>query len=284
VHPLSIALVLLSAVAHVGWNLQVKRSPQPSLYTWWLQITGAALLLPLALWRAWPFSVPPAGWACVAGTGLIYVGYYSLIALSYRREDLSRAYPIARGVAPLGTAALGVLVHREHPSLPGWLGILAISLGVFFLAFPAERKGVLRLAGVLAAVGVGLCTAAYSAVDKAGVRQVDPALYFMLTNSTAALGLGLLLSRRHEWRDFAAEAGRGGPGLLGAAMLSVGGYVTVLYVLRTEPVSYVVAIRSVAVLLSVLAGTRLLGEADAARRLGAGALIVLGIGAIAVGG
>jgi hypothetical protein len=64
----------------------------------------------------------------------------------------------------------------------------------------------------------------------------------------------------------------------------VGGYATILFVLRAEPVSYVVALRSVSVLFSVLAGTRLLGEEGVAQRLGAAALIVLGIGAIAVTG
>jgi drug/metabolite transporter (DMT)-like permease len=54
--------------------------------------------------------------------------------------------------------------------------------------------------------------------------------------------------------------------------------------LRTEPVSYVVPLRSVSVLLSVLTGARFLGEKGSPLRLGAAALIVLGITAITLFG
>jgi len=285
VHPLAVGLILLSAVAHVAWNYQIKRSPAPAVYAWWVMAIGAALLAPLALWRSWPVRVPPAGWACVAATGLLYAAYFALIARSYDREDLSRAYPIARGVAPLATAVWGVLFYREAPTLGGWLGIAGVSLGVLALAQPARWPGKgLPAAGVLAAAGVGLCTSGYSAVDKTGVRLVDPLLYIVLTFTAGAVAQGLTLWPRHGWPAFAAEARRGRTGLTAAAACSIGGYLLVLEVLRTAPVSYVVPLRSFSVLLSVFAGARLLGEQDSRRRLAAAALIVLGICAIALAG
>jgi drug/metabolite transporter (DMT)-like permease len=292
-HPVAVGLVLVSAVLHVAWNYQVKRSPAPVLYTWWIQVLGALILAPIALWRTWPVSIPWGGWACVAGTGLLYVAYFGLIAQSYRREDLSRAYPIARGVAPLATALLGVLFHGERPSLAGWLGIALISLAVFGLGSTAagpkradKTKGhdSLPLAGILAAVGVGLCTSGYSAIDKQGVQWVPPVLYIVLTFAMGALLQGATLWRRHGWRAIHAEARRGGAWLLGAAAFSSSGYLIVLEVLRTAPVSYVVPLRSVSVLLSVLAGAHFLSEGATGYRLIAAAMIVLGITAIAVGG
>jgi drug/metabolite transporter (DMT)-like permease len=285
-HPLAVGLVLLSAVTHIYWNYQIKRSPAPALYTWWLQVTGAALIAPFAVWAARPLSVPLAGWFCVAGTALLYGGYFTFIARSYDHEDLSRAYPIARGVAPAATAAWGVLFHRESPSLAGWLGIGAICLGVFLLSMPVLRGIGKRLpvAGIVAAIGTGLCTSAYSAVDKAGVQYVHPVLYITLTFAAGAFVQGLFLARSFDRRAFGAEARRGGPRLVLAATLSVGGYLLILIVLRTEPVSYVVPLRSVSVLLSVLAGAHLLGEKDSLSRLGAAVLIVMGISAIAIGG
>jgi drug/metabolite transporter (DMT)-like permease len=285
VHPVAVGLVLLSAITHVAWNYLVKRSPAPAIYAWWVMAIGAALLAPLAVWRAWPVWVPPAAWACVAATGLLYAGYFTLIARSYDREDLSRAYPIARGVAPLATAVWGVLFYREAPSLGGWLGIGGVSLGVLALAQPAVQRGKgLPASGVLAAVGVGLCTSGYSAVDKAGVRLVDPMLYIVLTFAAGAVAQGIVLWPRHNWRAFAEEARRGRAGLPAAAAFSIGGYLLVLEVLRTAPVSYVVPLRSFSVLLSVFAGARLLGEQEGLRRLAAAALIVLGISAIALAG
>jgi drug/metabolite transporter (DMT)-like permease len=284
-HPAAVALVLLSAAAHVYWNYQVKRSPAPEICSWWIMALGAAMGAPLVLWLAWPLEVPPVGWACVTATGVLYAAYFFMIALSYRSEDLSRAYPIARGVAPVATAAWGVLYHQEQPSLAGWAGILGISLGVMLLAFPRLRseRG-LPVPGLLAAVATGLCTSVYSAVDKEGVKHVDPVAYICLTFAAGAVIQGLILLRGCGWRTFADEGRRMGLGLYAAAGASLGGYLLVLWVLRTEPVSYVVPVRSVAVLLSVLTGVRLLGEKRGTARLAAAGLILAGICLIAVGG
>ncbi|MBI3912322.1 MAG: EamA family transporter [Armatimonadetes bacterium] len=290
-HPIAVGFVLLSAIGHVCWHCQVKRSPAPVIYTWWLMALGALLFAPLAVWLAWPLSLPPIGWYCIGATGLFYAGYYSLMAHSYEREDLSRAYPIARGVAPLATVAWGVLFHGEHPSLAGWLGITGVSIGVLALGYASLREGkstVPKAFGILAAVGTGLCTSGYSAVDKEGVKHVHLLLYIVLTFAAGALVQGALLWLGRGWRVFAAEASRlrrdAGAGLPFVAALGLGSYLLILWVLRTEPVSYVVTVRSVAVLLSVFAGTRWLGERGAGSRLAAAALIVAGITAIAVGG
>jgi drug/metabolite transporter (DMT)-like permease len=64
----------------------------------------------------------------------------------------------------------------------------------------------------------------------------------------------------------------------------MGGYLLVLWVLRTQPVSYVVPVRSVSVLFSVLAGARLLGEEAGWTRALAATLVLAGIAAITLGG
>lgn len=284
-HPVAVGLILLSAVAHVFWNYQVKRSAQPAICTWWLLVIGAGMLAPLAVWLAWPISVPAIGWLCVAGTGVFYAGYYSFIARSYEHEDLSRAYPIARGVAPVATAAWGVLFIRESPSAAGWIGIAGVSLGVLALAWPAVRGGkALSSSGVLAAVATGLCTSGYSAVDKTGVQHVHPALYIVLTFAAGALAHGAQLRSCHGWGVFAAEFRRGGVRLVLAAVVAIGGYLLVLEVLRTEPVSYVVPLRSVSVPLSVLVGAQMMGERQALPRFAAALLILIGIASIALAG
>ncbi|HZO89663.1 MAG TPA: DMT family transporter [Chthonomonadaceae bacterium] len=284
-HPLAILLVLVSAGLHVFWNYQIKRAAHPALYSWWIQVYGALLCAPIGLWLAWPVSVPAVGWYCVAGTSLFYAGYYTLIAYSYRREDLSRAYPIARGVAPAATAAWGVLFFREHPSPLGWIGIAAICLGVLALAWPMLRGGTaaLPMMGILAAIGTGLCTSGYSAVDKAGVQHVQPVLYITLTFAAGAITQGALLWPGHSWRAFAREARRGGAGLLLAATAGVSGYLMILILLQHHaPVSYVVPLRSFSVLISVFVGARYLRETAGIPRFAAAALILLGIASIAL--
>ena len=284
--PAAVGLVVLSAFAHVYWNFVLKRSGAPVLCAWWIMAAGAAAGAPLALWLHWPPRVPMAGLLCALGTGALYALYFWLIGLSYRSEDLSRAYPIARGVAPLVTALWGVLFFHERPTALGWTGIMAIVLGVAALAMPPTAAARIPLTGVAAAVATGLCTSAYSALDKLGVQLIPPALYIVLTFTVGAavLGAGAMLGSRCRWRDFAAERHRLGPSLYAAALASMGGYLLVLNVLRTEPVSYVVPVRSVSVLLSVLAGSQLLGEARGWSRTAAAAVVLLGIAAIARAG
>ncbi|MGQ9523706.1 MAG: EamA family transporter [Armatimonadota bacterium] len=282
----AVLLVILSAAAHIYWNWQVKRSPDPGAYAWWLQLLGSLIFAPVGVLTTWPPHVPHAGWLCVAGTGMLYGLYYMLIAASYEREDLSSAYPIARGVAPAATVAAGVLIFHERLTPFGWAGALMICAGVLAISVSSvdTRSRTLRWTGIAAAVGTGLVCAGYSAVDKRGVQLVQPALYISLTFAAGAFFQGCALILCGGRRRLAKEAARAGVGVLPSALLNAGGYVLVLTVLRTQPVAYVVPLRSVSVLLSVLVGSTLLGEGRGWARFPAAVLIATGITAIAFGG
>jgi len=112
-----------------------------------------------------------------------------------------------------------VLFHHEHPSPAGWLGIAAISAGVFMLAGSGLRgkQRALPFIGVLAAVATGLCTSGYSAVDKEGVQSVHPALYIVLTFTAGAMTYGALLRRTGSGARFRKTLRPGGFGLLATA-------------------------------------------------------------------
>lgn len=280
-HPAALALVLLSAATHVYWNAQVKRSPAPVLATWWVQAIGVVLFGPAALAAAG--VVPAVGWVCVAASGVLYAAYFLLIAHCYRHDDLSRGYPIARGVAPAITALAAAIGLGERPSLIGWSGIVGVSVGVVWLAV-APGAGKIPRAGLLAALGTGGCTAAYSAVDKIGASTVAPVTYLVLAYGVSGLIQLPLMRRAYRREALLAELQRDGWGLTLAAIACLGGYLLVLFALRLAPVSYVVPLRSVSVLLSIVVGERVLGEVAAKARLPAAILIVAGMAAIALGG
>jgi drug/metabolite transporter (DMT)-like permease len=286
VSPWAVALVLLSAAAHAYWNLEVKRSPQPALYVWWLMLLGAALFTPVALCLAWPPAVPPLGWACVAATGGIYAAYFSFIAHSYGQEELSRAYPIARGVAPAAAALLGILLFHERPTIVAGVGILAISCGIVALVAPTSGTGEARVSwrGIVFAAATGLCSAAYGAVDKLGVRLVHPALYIILTYAVGVSVNGVTLRPWKRRAELLGELRRGGVRLAIAGLLSVGSYLLILLLFQTERLSYVLPLRSVSVLLSIWMGRQLLGEGAGLRRYAAGGVILAGMVSIALGG
>jgi drug/metabolite transporter (DMT)-like permease len=62
------------------------------------------------------------------------------------------------------------------------------------------------------------------------------------------------------------------------------GYLLVLTALREAPLSYVVPLRSMSVLLSVIAGAAFLKEGAVAWRVAAACLVALGVAAIALSG
>lgn len=281
-----VGLVLLSAVAHVFWNLHLKRSASPIPTSWWLQAYGALLAAPVGLALAGPVTVSPRAWACVALSGALYAAYYFFISFSYRSEDLSRAYPIARGVAPAATVLWGGLFFGEHPTPGGWAGIAAIVLAVFLILAPDLRTGALRLSarGLMAAVATGICTSLYSAVDRQGVMAVHPAIYLPLAYGAGALAEAPLLLMRHSVRDVLRAGRVGGWPLVVAGGFSSLGYLLVLTALREAPLSYVVPLRSTSVLLSVIAGAAFLKEGAVAWRVAAACLVALGVAAIALSG
>lgn len=283
--PESVVLVLLSAAVHVYWNHQVKCSKDPVVFTWWLQALGGLIFLPVGILTAESTRIPAPGWLCIAGTGLIYGAYYSFIAYSYRREDLSCAYPIARGVAPVAGVLLGLLVYREAPSALGITGVALICLGVAALSVSSiKAKGSsLSLPGIAAAVATGICTAGYSAVDKFGVQLVHPILYISLTFLAGAAAQSWLVLSMRNRGVLLKFLRQNSPSLLSSAVLATAAYLVILYVLRTEPVSYVVPLRSVSVVMSVLVGSRFLSEDVGLLRLPAAFAVLLGISALASG-
>src|SRR5712691_291669 len=105
------AAVLFAAACHAAWNATIKRGLDPLATTVLISIGAAAvsgLLLPVVGWpagAAWPW--------CVASV-LIHLVYFAALIESYRAGDMGQVYPIARGAAPLMTAAGTALLIGER--------------------------------------------------------------------------------------------------------------------------------------------------------------------------
>ena len=121
-------------------------------------------------WAAWPWLLTSV---------VIHLVYFASLIESYRTGDLGQVYPIARGSAPLMTAAATTLFVGETLRVVGWIGILALVVGVLLLSMRGGRK----LAEIdRRAIGFALFTAlticAYSVVDGLGARlSANPNAY-----------------------------------------------------------------------------------------------------------
>jgi drug/metabolite transporter (DMT)-like permease len=275
---LGVTLAVLGAgLLHASWNALLKSSGggDPLLDTATV-VAGSTVCSLVAL----PFVPIPlaAAWPMALASSVIHFGYYITLAHAYRTGDLSFAYPLMRGTAPLLVALLGMLFLRELPSLQVAIGILLISAGIFSIAF-AQRHHHPRAAVYWALANAGII-AVYTLVDGAGARASGSALGYVLWLTFlegAAFLVWIRASRgpasvgymRVQWRR----------GLLGG-FCSVAAYGIVLWAMTRAPVAAVAALRETSVLFAAIIGTVLLKEGFGLARLAGAASVVAGVAAL----
>jgi drug/metabolite transporter (DMT)-like permease len=273
---LALALVLLAALLHAGWNALLK-SGTDGLTTMTamngatiLAMAPALLLLPLPAASAWPW---------LAGGVALHAVYRLLLIEGYRRGDLGQVYAIGRGSAPLLVALGAAFVADEWPRPLALAGIGLVSAGI--LATSRFRPSRLGAATLATALGVGLMIACYSIVDGTGARVSGHALAYIAWLEFCSAWptiLYYLVRRGPRWRIGAGETARAAA----AGLVSVIGYGTVLWAMTLAPLAVVSALRETSVLFAVLIGHFALGEPLGARRLAAGGAICLGAALLAL--
>lgn len=279
-------VVLAAAALHAGWNTLLKLRVRagvaipfdPMVSTLLLGI--AASLVSILCLPATGLPAAPS-WPYAATSAVIHIAYYLLVGAAYRAADLSAAYPITRGTAPMGSALLATLLLGEALSPQAWFGIAAICAGVVGLAATALRRGGLTPAGLgFAGANAGIVML-YTLVDGQGARlSANPAGYTLLMEALCGpmLVVPLLLtlrSRKETGLAAALAEGRWWRALLGAGM-SIAAYAAALWAMTRAPIGTVAALRETSVLLGVLLGALVLRERIGPSRWAAAGVIVAG--------
>lgn len=277
---LALLLVLAAALAHATWNLLLKSSGRPLIYTWNICVAGTIATLPMAFYVLAGSTVSLTGWGFFLGTAIIHAFYFALLALAYEHGDMSLVYPLARGMGVALTPIGAVLLLGEHISLPQGLGIGGIVLGLLILQIPADfsRQTLAAhfrpAAGLIFAVVTGVTIATYSLWDKVGVSHVPPLLYVTGAFLGPAIAMSWLLRRRV---DALMGAWRASPLTMGAgAVLSPLAYSLALVALSFAQVSQVAPLREVGVVIGTILGITLLNEPSPVPRIGGAVVIALG--------
>jgi len=283
VSPFVLALIMAAAVMHAAWNVLLKTSGDPLLTSGRAMLAGSAIAAPLAV-IAWfavgQPAIPIEAVALGVLSGCIEVVYLVLLAGAYRRGDLSVVYPIARGTAPLLSVSAGVILLGEHLGPFGAAGVAALLTGILVVQRPWRfiRGGRAAEAAVPWALATGFAIAAYSTVDRVGVRLIAPWLFAAILFPVGAIGLAIFIRAR------------GTRGVIGAApswrratlagVLAVGTYVLVLGAYALAPLAVVAPLRESAIVLVSGWSAFRLREAstgrDAAVRILAAVLVVGG--------
>jgi len=266
-------LVLLGAFLHASWNAVVKSSRDKFLDIA-LVTGGAALLSALIL----PFlPVPaPASWVYAAASVVIHIGYFALVAAAYRAGDMSFAYPLMRGTAPLlVTIASGPLIG-EYLGLGAWTGVLLISAGVLGMTVVHRAPGTGGMRAASPALANAMVIAAYTVIDGAGVRlSGHAAAYTMWVFLATALPLVAWAALRRG-SDLAAHLrDRWHFALIGGAC-TLGAYVLTLWAMTQAPVALVAALRETSILFGTALSALVLKERFGWTRHAAAAVMVSG--------
>lgn len=249
----ALALTLLAAGLHAGWNLLVKASDD-QLVAAWTVVAGAAMLaLPVLAFTGPP---DPSVWDLILISTIVQVAYVLMLAAAYRIGDLSFVYPLARGSSPVLVAVAGVAFLGDEISALGWLGVLTVTAALTLLAWRRTDRS-----GLWAALATGLMIAVYTSIDAGAVRQQGEALSvigaeFVLLGLVLGLvvlalrGPGAMLGMvKADWRKAAI-----GSVATGAA------YMLVMVAALSAPVGLVSGVREISVLIAVIASRLLLHE------------------------
>jgi len=268
----SVALIVLGAgLVHAVWNALAKGFRDPFVSFALINLATAVICL-----AAWPVIgvARAAAWPFLGLSTCCHLGYQFFLMASYRRGDFSQSYPIARGAAPVFVSLGGLVVAGEHLGVRGVFGVAAIVVGITSLAL--YRGAASTRSHVAWALATGAAIAVYSVVDGLGVRHAHSASRYavaLFALQAVIWVVGVAVTRGWSWWP------RGGPVAVGAAagVLSMAGYLTVLWAQLRAPLGEVSALRETGVLWAAVIGAVIFKERPLRQVVGPAAIVVVGV-------
>lgn len=265
-----LALVLLAALFHASWNAMLKAAENPLALATRAVTWGAAVSVPpiaaVWFWQARP-GLAPIGWLIVAASAGLELLYFITLSAAYRRGELSVVYPIARGTAPLLAVAVGLLILGERLQLAALAGIACLLAGIWAVRRPAKDTSAL-----VPAIATGVLIAAYSSLDRIGVRLGPPWLYGWLL----WLFIAVLLQLFSRLTQLPGAQITNDPGTaLIVGVLMTAAYFPILFALSVAPLAIIAPLRESAIVLVTAWGIWRLQERRGAWVRIAGALGIL---------
>lgn len=291
--PLSILLILISALIHSSWNFFTKRGNFPVEFFFWVFLWGVILYLPFfigfGLLPSFLLDAPAKLWWVVIPSGIFETIYFICLIKAYQVGDLSLIYPISRS-APLFTQIWAILFIGEVLSGRGFAGIGLVMAGLFVISskgflslktsLPSNR---FNIRPYLLALSAAIASSVYSVIDKVGVQIIHPVYYLWLINLLMTIFTGFYLlfwrevSLRKVWRESKKE-------ILTIVILQNAAYLLVLMAMQMSKVSYVVAFRQVGALFGVGMGVFFLKESHWKNRMTGAFILTMGLVLIGLAG
>ncbi|MEO8723794.1 MAG: DMT family transporter [Sphingobium sp.] len=270
---IGILLALVSSVTTASAHALLKAGKDKLAVRAMIGVVGTVALAPVCFLVALPTSdlLP---WLFAASA--LHTTYQLVLIRSYEASDFAVAYPVARGVAPVATAILGVTLLGDQITFGGIIGVSLVSAGILMIAVGRS----IATSGLVAAGIAGVLTTAYTIVDAHAIRLAPAAMtfvaWFFLLDGLIMFPIFAIL-RRGRVASLLHSEGRQG---LMAGLTSLVSFGSALMALRLAPVGIVSALRETSVVFGMLIAAFVLRERVDRRR--AGAAVVIAAGAVLI--
>jgi len=235
-------------------------------------VVAVAAFAPVALvvgrvdWSVWPYLV---------ATGVFELAYFALLAAAYRRLELSVVYPVARGSAPVLVLLIGVAALGKSTSWGQVAGVCLVGMGVLLVS--GLKRADPR--GIAFGLVIASCIAAYTLIDKRGIRYASPIAYLELL----MLGPALIYAAAmvHVKGRATLRAQVTWPTCL-AGLATFVAYAVVLAALKLASAASVAAVRETSVLFATVLAGVYLKERVGPERLSGAVLVVAGVAVLSL--
>lgn len=260
---------------HAVTNALIKTSGDPLITRGFMSAVAAAAMLPLLAFVDPP---GPEAWPILLASVPVHTAYSFLIAAAYRRGDLSAVFPVARGISPLGVAALALLVGVGRPGWGQLAGVAIVCMGILLIAAGTGVRRNQGGAGAMAyACATGIVVAAYTYLDAIGLRAAGTLASYIvwlvvLDGSLTAAAIGV--TRRAAIKGFLLEHWKRSTA---AALFGLVNFVLAMVALGLGSIVEIAALRETSVIFAAFVGARYLGESYGRRRMLAAALVAAGV-------
>lgn len=287
---LSLFLILISAIIHPLWNILLKRGEDKVIFYFHIHLVFT-VFFSFILFIFPVRQININGWFLIILSSLMHFFYQIFLCRTYELGDISLTYPIVRS-SPIFVAILGLIFLNELPSAIALLGIVMIIIGAqiinlekfsiseFFKPLKKQNRIILVFAALTA-----LFSAFYSIIDKKGVLDINPILFFYLFFAFSGLFFGIYgLFFKEKRKNFMRILIQDKHKIILASILEFTSYILILYAFRLSKVAYVVALRQLSVIFGVAFSTYFLKEKYTGVRAVASVIIFIGTFLITVFG
>jgi len=269
-----VLLALLSSITTALAHALLKAGKDKLAVRALIGAVGTSALFPFCLFVPLP-TLQMLPWLAIAS--VLHTTYQLVLIRAYDANDFAVAYPVARGIAPIATAILGVTLLGEHITIAGLFGVGMVSGGILLIAVGRS----IAVTGLIAASVAGLLTTAYTVVDAHTIRLAPVAMtfvaWFFLLDGIIMIPI-FAFARRGRVMSLLRSEGRQG---LMAGLTSLISFGAALFALLFAPVGIVAALRETSVVFGMLIAVFMLrehvdrGRAAGAAVIAAGAMLIL---------